>query len=740
MRRLSAILGAGGVTAALIAVGIHHVPSAMPLLAVPGFGTAIGHSAALPPAPPTPTAAESEAAIPAAADPTVPPSPVPEPLHTVPTSGPASVSQDRLTRPTLESAIWLLQRGELAPAQVQLEHIAAGGGAATVARARLLWAACAELRGDLPAARAAYLECAADSSVAALHDLAVLSAARVMLRAAEPEAAVEQLTPLVLQLRLTPRPADLWHLWSQAVAAEVCAGAVPADQLLAHSLCSLTPEMDLPQFVADVTAPADRAGAAYIAAPDEVTPLQFTADETRRVSVSGAWPIRTLAERLAALAAQPLEWSPVAAASVAGRRMPVEVDAVDADLLMMCVCVSQHLSLRQTAGHLYIDDERTADVGESAARRRTFARQALNQALRDAPQHRWAPLTRLQLARLEAADGDLAAAARLHELLLREFTHAGRVEVLLNLGKLRLWCGDPSAAVESLNQCVDAAESHPLQAVACLHLCCAQLQAGAPRPAVAAGQRAVLLARSTPLAAQSRTLLASALLLADDPAGASTILSHGRELLMQSELRDAAAFLDALARYRTQRDPLYRLRDATHLLDALTHLNVQQQFGAHWQRLVDEAYTELGLRCVRDAAETPAPTASRDLTASADIDLRRWQDRLSLVARPQFETVAAELDAAAEAANVPELRLLLAQTAFRRGCREAAEAQCRALLSTSQLSASLRRAALRLLGEIHQSRGEHAAALQCYIGLPAGAVSAAAAGTDPTGPVTRGAP
>jgi len=116
----------------------------------------------------------------------------------------------------------------------------------------------------------------------------------------------------------------------------------------------------------------------------------------------------------------------------------------------------------------------------------------------------------------------------------------------------------------------------------------------------------VAAAARTPTQPAVALNLAAAYLLTGNPRAANTTLVDFRELVGQDPYRHTAAFLDALAHYRTITDRRQALREASGLLAALMAAPDDTVLGPVGMLLMGQAYGEIGLvdqmvRCYENA-------------------------------------------------------------------------------------------------------------------------------------------
>ncbi len=623
---------------------------------------------------------------------------------------------------------WILE-GASAAAWSQLEPLTHATSPVVADRARFLRGVCAELLGEGAKAGTIYEQLSAVAEDPGIRRQAELAHARLLLRTGRQELALETLYRELLQLGsadLDPLDADALHLLSQTLGEATFPATLAQDPYREETLFSPQPGMDLRRLLELRSPPAAEIPWSLPASAEFRCEKRLSEDPSQVfVALRGAnLPLAEVVQRLAVLAQRTPQWTSRSLPLVQGRTLSLDVEGIDLALALDAVLAPVGLTWFARPEQLEIVpmDELSPEAAQGDARQRL--RRAIQFSLAHAPEHPWSSAAYLLLGRLEVLEGRWDSALQMQRHAQR--LHGGRtlIEASLNEAKLALREEDREAAQAALYRCVDAAEVHPLKAVAYLYLGRLHLESNTPHAAIAPLQRALLLTKETPQEPLAAVLLASALLLDGNPLGANAVLHNRRALLVEAEVQDAAAFLSAYARYLAAVEPDRRRREAAALIETLTGFDPSRLFGSHWRYLAARAFRDVGLtpeaeRLTHEALQSLPECPLRDRLA-----MQALQDRLQRDLKPDTPNVPdllAALTTELPTDRHPETHLMVADVAVRRGLDDLAAVHCRHLAGDPNVPPDLRRTALRLLGQIHQRRGEHHEALRCFAGLAPGA-------------------
>ena len=167
-------------------------------------------------------------------------------------------------------------------------------------------------------------------------------------------------------------------------------------------------------------------------------------------------------------------------------------------------------------------------------------------------------------------------------------------EAYFNLGIVRQQLGDGAAARTAYYQVVDHAPAHELAPVAYIKIGRSYMDQGEFEQAVSPLRRAVAAAAGTTSQPAAVLALAAAYLLGGNPRAANAVLVEFRAAASLEPFRPTAAFLDALAHYRTATDRRQIKREASDVLAALLAMPDDSVVGPAGLLLTGQAYGELG--------------------------------------------------------------------------------------------------------------------------------------------------
>jgi len=345
------------------------------------------------------------------------------------------------------------------------------------------------------------------------------------------------------------------------------------------------------------------------------------------------------------------------------------------------------------------------------------AQRALRYACRSAPNHPWAAASSLELARLAACAGTLDVASQYIQQMLAEFPRSEFQSVgWLNLGKLELRQGRLDLALKAFHRAADLLTGHPLEALSYLYAGRVQMENDRAREAISALTRALVLANGSKHEAMATLQLSSAYLMLEHYQRANEILIEHKDSLLNSPLRDQAAFLSSLIQYRAIKEKHEKFHAGTSLLGSMTNFDPGKCFGGHWQLLAGISYREFGM------TQQEIAVISAMLENSYAYPLQNRGRLLMLEDAPQqLKKLQIAFSQRPDYIKPSELhfktRLKEATTSFHDGHPEAALELSRELAEHPHISEEDRREALRLMGRIYQFQGRHEFAVQCFSGI-----------------------
>lgn len=343
--------------------------------------------------------------------------------------------------------------------------------------------------------------------------------------------------------------------------------------------------------------------------------------------------------------------------------------------------------------------------------RTKVANRTLRYACATAPDHPWAAASFLELGRVAAVNGNLELAGRHISKALDQFPRSEYLAAgWLNLGKLQLRQGQLDRALESFHRATDMLDGQPLEPAGYIYAGRIHLEKDEPREAIPPLTRALVLAERTRFEPMAALMLSSAYLLLEHFQRANDLLMEHRSSFRGDALSDQAAFLSSLIRYRAATDARDRHREGATLVGTLTNIHAGSGFGGHWPYLIGAAYRDTGM------TSEEISVLRAGLLGPYAYPLQ-FRIRQLLLSDAGGEAEPPPQDAAAQSNRWPKGVLAEATTAFRQGRHEQAISLCRELLSSQTAATEDHRAALRLMGQVFQSLGDHKQAVACFAGI-----------------------
>ncbi|MFG0333792.1 MAG: tetratricopeptide repeat protein [Maioricimonas sp. JB049] len=458
--------------------------------------------------------------------------------------------------------------------------------------------------------------------------------------------------------------------------------------------------------------------------PEELTVTQRLAPFAESVFLKVRYHQRSVADIFRAMVTASgwaPEVTPDAGARMVGRSISIDAPELSLAFLLDSTLEPCGLAWKLTGNRIVVFEPPDVSSPEELQRRRLVAARALQYAVTHAPDHSWSPVSYMMLGELAASSGHATDALRIFRQAIRQFPRSASIaDAWFNLGKIQLRLGDHEGALEAFYLAVDNVETHPLERIAYLYIGRILLERDDARKAVIPLRRGLALNEGTDLEAVAAMLLSSAYLMLDNPRGANSVLMTRRDQLRDRAVRDQAAFLASLIRYRGAGDPLVRQREAVTLITSLTHADPAAMFGGHWWILVGEAFRDVGMafeevslyeRCVRTTYRFPLrdqillTLAQRRLQQGDSVDTKQLLKALST-------------DSLLGASHIADI--MLAEVAFSAGDPQLTIERCGLLLDRENLPESVRPQVLRLMGRAYQAQGDHQSAIYCFSGLVPG--------------------
>jgi tetratricopeptide (TPR) repeat protein len=583
---------------------------------------------------------------------------------------------------------------------------------------------CHEGLGNWDKALTSYRKLASHTASERMAAIALLGQARVWLRMRRPAESKALLCDLVRRsalpgLREQPFLADARYLLALAAPLEILPNQPPS------------PFNDTPVSPLAADWPLDRAldwdksvGAKSPGAhPQLRAPEPPAGEETVEVRPGAValvrifvhqMPVTGLLDRLAEQAHLHIEWTARARQQVEGRSLVVALEGASlADALRV---LAEPLGLVWTirGTKLAFSSEEEAPAEELRALRLDNARRALREAVLIAPRHPLTPAAYLELGDLDVLAGRLDEALAWYGRLVREWPRSPLViEAHYNHGLLHYRQGDRPGARQAFYRVVDRAPAHELAPLAYWRVGRIYLEEGDPEQALSPLRRALGSGSGSPAHAAAAITVAAAHLLTDNPRAANAILLEHRDLVSRDQYRQAAAFLDTLARFRAVTDSRRRQREASDLLAAVLTIRDDPILGTTGLVLVGHAYRDLGMQeqMIR-AYEKALPSLHGPLAAAMSLALAEayWNADKREAAVNLFNKVVLS----GQASEARRARLRLAEIALAQKKPQDCLKSCRELLQ--ERSGVDVPAVLRLMASAYQQTGERDKAIRCLSG------------------------
>ncbi|HWG43732.1 MAG TPA: tetratricopeptide repeat protein [Gemmataceae bacterium] len=609
---------------------------------------------------------------------------------------------------------------------------------------------CLEGMGHWDEALTSYRKLASHTASSRMSAIALLGQARIWLRMRRPTEGKALLCDLLRRsalpdLRNQPFLADARYLLALAIPLEILPIEQPgpfndnpvspltADWSLDRALdwdtlpsrdrqgaSSSTPSHDR-QGVEEFPLPDGRGSAkGETSVPPEIVAVQPGTASLVRISVN-QMPLASLLDRLAEQAHLRIDWTARARQQIEGRSVVVALEQTSLTDALRVLAEPLGLVWTIQSGKLAFSSEEEASPAALKLLRLDNARRALREAVLLYQRHPLTPAAYLELGDLEALAGRIDEALAWYGRLIREWPRTPLViEAQFNLGLLHTRRSDRAAARQAFYRVVDRAPAHELAPLAYWRIGRIYLDEGDPQQALSPLRRALRSGPGSPTHAAAAITLAAAHLLTDNPRAANTVLLEHRELVSQEHYRNAAAFLDTLARFRAITDRRMRQRESSELLTALLTVRDDPIVGPSGLVLMGQAYQELGMheemvRVYEKALpKLRGPLASELLLALADAWYERGESALTADKREAALSLYRKVIAGGPSNGARRARLRLAQIALTEKKPQDCLKSCRELLQ--EKTGVDVPAVLRLMAGAYEQAGERDKAIRCLSG------------------------
>lgn len=422
--------------------------------------------------------------------------------------------------------------------------------------------------------------------------------------------------------------------------------------------------------------------------------------------------VSVLIDRLAEGAGLQSRWSDAARNLVAERSLEIAVANRTLRDVLTAVCGALGLAWEVKENNLQLVSDDVLAPADRSRYRGSAARLGLRAALVVAPAHPLALTGYLELGALESADGKLAEAAAWYERAGRDLPRDGQAIVAqYNLGVLLRKLGKDPQARTAFYRAIDHSPRHELAAAAYLRIGQMYLDVGNYQQALQPLRQAIKGSLGGAYEPAAVVHLAAAHLLAGDPHSANATLRAHREPAGRPPLRNTAAFLDALSRFRTTR-PSRTATEGGDLLSALLALPEESLLGTPGMLLHGQAYRDMGM------ADKMAEVYRRALKKNRGALL----DEMSFALAHQLYSNGARSEALAMFQELAKkekgrwgraAKLSLAEISFNDKRTAECLATCRGLLVEQGPDL---RDVLKLMGRAFEATGDYQRAARCFAG------------------------
>lgn len=445
-----------------------------------------------------------------------------------------------------------------------------------------------------------------------------------------------------------------------------------------------------------------------------------------RIQTRGA-SLQGLLARLTTRAKLGLRLSPAATELIESRKQAIHADDIQMSLLLDGLCAPFGLEWHMDESTVVIAAVAERSDDENGAFLLARVLRLLEEARLEAADSRQAGHTSIAYGCLLFETGRPADAANIFNNQLQSGTSDEvDIEAAFNLGKCYQALAQGSEAEEAWYRCVDTGGKDRItRAAAYICLSRVQLEDGRFQKAASSLVPALALASGTVLEQEAAAMLGSAYLLAGNAPAANSVMFEHRDSMEDEQIRNAVAFVAALARYQVEALAERREIEARDVVATLSHYNPSTSFGAHWYVLAGQACEELGLA---DRAVGHYVEAVQNLNEGG----LRKQTMLKLAEQyrndHRLQDAGKILQAVSTGEHGPladEVRLQKADIALRQGDTQATIDQCY-LIAINSTSESVHRRSLYLMGRAFEKRKDYESAVSCFAGMLPHALTASA--------------
>ncbi len=442
-----------------------------------------------------------------------------------------------------------------------------------------------------------------------------------------------------------------------------------------------------------------------------------TPEEIELTAKMGRNSIHDTFEKLSVETGLPVTLSPSAELAFRGRTAEISMSQVTLSRLLDLLLVPLDAVWQSEEGALHIRLLEELPPRELELMKVALARRTLQLAVSTFPENPVADHAYLALGNIAFGRGEFQAAAKLYQQIMRQYPRSRlKASASFNRAKSLLQTGDVKEAKEALLLVIDSGYGHRIEAAAYVHLAGLALDEGQLQECTRFARRAIAMASDRDTSSTAPLILSLAYLQKNQPIVANGVLMENRSAVRRPPYRDRAAFLSALARFRTAKSQSRIGIAGRALVSALSNLRPDEFFTASEYLLVAETYEQLQLidearRLCEIALEDSLPTMSRDRITFALADYHVRQEQVEK-AKPLLAQLALSQnrDVATNATKK------LAEVAFAQNKEDDCLRYCQNLLRIVNNHTELS-TVLRLMGQVYEQRGDFHNAAVCFAGM-----------------------
>ncbi len=391
-----------------------------------------------------------------------------------------------------------------------------------------------------------------------------------------------------------------------------------------------------------------------------------------------------LVEEIGAVAELSVHWTSQLEQAVAPRTASLSLTDVSLAEALDLLLLPHGLLWSVQENALRIEAWRDSGDPQQGDARSELAERCLQRAIAAVPDESRAAPCYLWLGNLAAKQGNLELAVNYYDQINRQYPRSPvGVRAEFNAAKALFTLGEKEACRQSFYHVIDRGGADPLDAISYLYLARMLIDGGQARRAVQPLTRALVLSSNEKILDVAALTLAGCYLTEGSPTAALTTLAQHRASLAGGDGADAAAFLTALARFRST-DPESNGDVGRTLVNTVAHVVPEDFFGDYGYLLLGAAYDEIGLPERMAAiyevglAKSPAPWVREKMgqqLADHFLNVGKLAE-----ARATLEALARDTDSldGSQAA-----RIRLAEIHLDLGDDDACLAACEALLETA---------------------------------------------------------